>query len=370
MAQKNQGKRKKQGRPQAGSRPGRPLLRVAAVVLVSLAVWCAACYVCYAYGMRQETGKLAEMLDPDLAEQADSLKWVMAVDEPMTDEQLKTKTRQVMGDLEFQVKCFGRYTNADGTPCLDEKGKPAHISYEDALAQGLFQEPNEQEMKISVTSDPERGWELRVVSTPMGTVTYRSKDESVVRVSRIYQADSESDKPIKTATEAVERARAYYNWGLPFPGNYEMVGVKQIGEDWLVTYHRAVRLKNLPKLRSACQQVQIVISGADGELKEAQCLDLLLIQVGCDQQPISRQQAAEAAEQSLAGAGIQAQLQSADYAVVEPNFIYSRRQDGFAYDPETHLSRAVWDLHYQQEQQTYQVYIDAYTGQPLGGLIG
>ncbi len=86
--------------------------------------------------MRQETNKLAEMLNPDLAEQADSLKWVMAVDEPMTDEELKTKARQVMGDLEFQVKCFGRYTNADGSPCLDEKGQPAHISYESALAHG------------------------------------------------------------------------------------------------------------------------------------------------------------------------------------------------------------------------------------------
>lgn len=367
MAQKNQRKRKKQGAPKPSGRKN--LLRIAAVSLVSLAVWCAACYVCYAYGMRQETGKLAEMLDPDLAEQADSLKWVMAVDEPMTDEQLKTKTRQVMGDLEFQVKCFGRYTNADGTPCLDEKGKPVHISYEAALAQGLFQEPDEQEMKISVTSDPERGWELRVVSTPMGTVTYRSKDESVVRISRIYRADSQANKPIQTPTEAVERARAYYNWGLPFPGNYEMAGVQRQGEDWLVTYHRAVRLKNLPKLRSDCQQVQIVISGADGELVEAQCLDLLLIQVGCDQQPISQQQAEEAAERSLTDAGIQAQLQSADYAVVEPNFIYSRRQDGFAYDPETHLSRAVWNLHYQQGEQHYQVYIDAYTGQPLGGLM-
>ena len=369
MSQKYQKKRKKQGPALAKGVGKKKILQGLAAAAVSLAVWCAACYVCYAYGMRQETNKLAEMLNPDLAEQADSLKWVMAVDEPMTDEELKTKARQVMGDLEFQVKCFGRYTNADGSPCLDEKGQPAHISYESALAQGLFQEPDEADMRISVTSDPERGWELRVVSTPMGTVTFRSKDESVTRVSRSYTADSESNRPIQTPTEAVERARAYYNWGLPFPGNYEMAGVERLGEDWLVTYHRAVRLKNLPKLRSDSQQVQIVISGQDGELKEAQCLDLLLIQVGCDQQPISQEQAVQAAEQSLAGAGLQAQFQAAEYAVVEPNFIYDRRSDGFAYDPETHLSRAVWRLHYQREEQSYQVYIDAYTGQPLGGLV-
>ena len=50
------------------TRPGakkKSVLQGLAVAAVSLAVWCAAYYVCYAYGMRKETGKLAEILNMD-----------------------------------------------------------------------------------------------------------------------------------------------------------------------------------------------------------------------------------------------------------------------------------------------------------------
>lgn len=348
-------------------------LRGLVIVLVSLAVWGGACYFCYAYGMNQEKNRLAEMLDPDLAEQADSLKWVTAVDEPMTDEQLKERTKLILGDIEFQVKCFGRKTNADGTPFLGDDGKQTHITYESALEQGLFQEPDVADMEVYTTSDPERGWELRVVETPMGNVTYRSKDESVTRVSRFDTADSEANAPIETATEAVERANAYYNWGLPFPTGYEMSGVTQEEGQWVVTYQRVARLKNLPKLRSQGQTVQVVISAEDGEMISADCLELMLIQVGSDQKPISQEEAVNAAEESLKEGGISgAVFQAAEYAIVEPNFIFTPKEGGYSYDPETHLTRAVWSVVFIHEDETpgsYEVYIDAYTGQPLGGLI-
>lgn len=339
------------------------VLRTAAIIAVSLVVWCGACFVCYAYGMRQETARLTEMLDPDLAEQADSLKWVAAVDEPMTDEEIKEKTKKIIGDIEFQIKTFG---------VKDEKGQ--HISAAAAAEQGLYREPDTADMKLSTTSDPERGWELRVVETPMGTVTYRTKDESVTKVTRRYTADAPNDGPVKTPTEAVERARTYYNWGLPFPTNYDMTGVERQGDNWVVTYDRTARQKNLPKLRSQSQQVVLTISAEDGELVQATCLDLLLIQSGTDQHPIEQDKAVQVAAETLAQYGVDdVVLQEASYAIVEPNFMYSKRADGHSYDPETHLSRAVWNVTYipanKAETGRYQVYVDAYTGQQLGGFI-
>lgn len=207
----------------------------------------------------------------------------------------------------------------------------------------------------------------------MGNVTYRSKDESVTRVSRFYTADSEANAPIETATEAVERANAYYNWGLPFPTGYEMSGVTQEEGQWVVTYQRVARLKNLPKLRSQGQTVQVVISAEDGEMISADCLELMLIQVGSDQKPISQEEAVKAAEENLKEGGISgAVFQAAEYAIVEPNFIFTPKEGGYSYDPETHLTRAVWSVVFIHEDETpgsYEVYIDAYTGQPLGGLI-
>ena len=347
-------------------------LSIVMTVLVSLAVWSGACYFCYAYGMNQEKNRLLEMLDPALAEQADSLKWVTAVDEPMTDDQLKERTKVVLGNIEFQVKCFGRKTNADGTPFLDENGHNAHITYESALQQGLFQEPDTAEMQVSTTSDPERGWELRVVETPQGNVTYRSKDESVTRIRRFYTSDSETAAPVRTATQAVERANAYYTWGLPFPTGYEMSGVEKSDDQWVVTYQRAVRLKDLPKLHSQGQTVQVIISAEDGEMISADCLDLMLVQVGTDQKSISQEEAVKAAEKSLEEGGITgAVFQGAEYAIAEPNFIFTPKEGGYAYDPETHLTRAVWNVRFlcgDQKKLISNVYIDAYTGQPLGGL--
>ena len=65
-------------------------------------------------------------------------------------------------------------------------------------------------------------------------------------------------------------------------------------------------------------------------------------------------------------------LQDAVYAVVEPNYLYTVKEDGTTYDPESHLSRAVWKLHYLPADMSqpgfYEVYVDAYTGQELGGF--
>ena len=141
----------------------------------------------------------------------------------------------------------------------------------------------------------------------------------------------------------------------------------------MVTYQRVARLKNLPKLRSQGQTVQVVISAEDGEMISADCLDLMLIQVGSDQKPISQEEAVKAAEESLKEGGISgAVFQAAEYAIVEPNFIFTPKEGGYSYDPETHLTRAVWSVVFIHEDETpgsYEVYIDAYTGQPLGGLI-
>ena len=183
-------------------------LRVTLIVLISLAVWCGACFVCYAYGMHQEETRLREMLDPALAEGADSTKWITAVEEPMTDDELKEHTKTLFEDMEFQIKCY-QMKDANGD----------HITFEDAVAQGYVQGPAVEDMTVYTTSDPERGWELRVVETPMGTVTYRAKDEFVTSITRNYTADSPSDGLVESKTEAAERARAYYNWGLPVPTN-------------------------------------------------------------------------------------------------------------------------------------------------------
>lgn len=339
------------------------VLRTVGIIAVSLVVWCGACFVCYAYGMRQETSRLTEMLDPDLAEQADSLKWVMAVEEPMTDEEIREKTKRILEDIEFQVKCFG---------VKNDNGE--HITWDEALAAGIVAEADTAAMKEYTTSDPERGWGLRVVESPMGTVTYRTKDESVTKVTRNYTPDAPNGGPVNTPTEAVERARTYYNWGLPFPTNYDMVGAVREGDTWVVTYNRTARQKNLPKLRSDSQQVVLTISAQDGELIQATCLDLLLIQSGTDQHPIEEEQAVRVAGETLAQYGVAdvAPL-SASFSIVEPNFIYSKRADGHSYDPETHLSRAVWNVTYiptdKAKEGSYQVYVDAYTGQQLGGFI-
>ena len=157
-------------------------LRVTLIVLISLAVWCGACFVCYAYGMHQEETRLREMLDPALAEGADSTKWITAVEEPMTDDELKEHTKTLFEDMEFQIKCY-QMKDANGD----------HITFEDAVAQGYVQGPAVEDMTVYTTSDPERGWELRVVETPMGTVTYRAKDEFVTSITRNYTADSPSD---------------------------------------------------------------------------------------------------------------------------------------------------------------------------------
>ena len=208
----------------------------------------------------------------------------------------------------------------------------------------------------------------------MGTVTYRAKDEFVTSITRNYTADSPSDGLVESKTEAAERARAYYNWGLPFPTNYELQSVEQQADgNWLATYYRTVNLKDLPKLRSSCQQVTITISAADGEMISAQCLDLLLVQVGTDQQPIEKEDAVQVADAVLARQGVEGYvLQDAVYAVVEPNYLYTVKEDGTTYDPESHLSRAVWKLHYLPADMSqpgfYEVYVDAYTGQELGGF--
>ena len=338
-------------------------LRVTLIVLISLAVWCGACFVCYAYGMHQEETRLREMLDPALAEGADSTKWITAVEEPMTDDELKEHTKTLFEDMEFQIKCY-QMKDANGD----------HITFEDAVAQGYVQGPAVEDMAVYTTSDPERGWVLRVVESPMGTVSYRAKDEFVTSITRNYTADSPSDGLVESKTEAAERARAYYNWGLPFPTNYELQSVEQQADgNWLATYYRTVNLKDLPKLRSSCQQVTITISAADGEMISAQCLDLLLVQVGTDQQPIEKEDAVQVADAVLARQGVEGYvLQDAVYAVVEPNYLYTVKEDGTTYDPESHLSRAVWKLHYLPADMSqpgfYEVYVDAYTGQELGGF--
>ena len=121
-------------------------LRVTLIVLISLAVWCGACFVCYAYGMHQEETRLREMLDPALAEGADSTKWITAVEEPMTDDELKEHTKTLFEDMEFQIKCY-QMKDANGD----------HITFEDAVAQGYVQGPAVEDMTVYTTSDPERG---------------------------------------------------------------------------------------------------------------------------------------------------------------------------------------------------------------------
>lgn len=337
-------------------------LRTVAIIALSLLVWSGACYACYAYGMRQETNKLTEMLNPELATVADSLKWVVAVEEPMTEEKLKEKTQSIFFSMEYQIKLFG------------SKEKYGNLKGQEALEAGLFQIPDVADMTLRTESDPERGWELRVVETPLGSVTYRVKDEFVTQIKRIYTADSLGNAPINTPTEAVERARAYYNWGLPFPTNYDMVSAQRQGDVWFVTYHRTARLKNLPKLRSDSQKVVLQISALDGEMIQADCFDLPLIQSGTDQNPIEKELAVKFADQALSQNGIQGYVvQDATSAIVEPNFIFTKRADGSAYEPVCHLSRAVWLVSYlpQDKSQpgTISVYVDAYTGQVLGGTL-
>ncbi len=112
---------------------------------------------------------------------------------------------------------LGRKTNADGTLSWVTMGSRPISPMRAHWNRGSSRNLDVADMEVYTTSDPGTGLGAVGCGDPMGNVTYRSKDVSVTRVSRFYTADSEANAPIETATEAVERANAYYNWGLPFP---------------------------------------------------------------------------------------------------------------------------------------------------------